>query len=199
MKALKKLTEEQQQNPLVKDIEREYKKEKEKISSELEQNRTSNIYLGLFAFGLAALTAGNAAMDGQADSSKMFGLATLGVSMLAIGGLIEQKNTVYSMESKAMLNVIKPYLNPDEKDSVKNVFRTQYNNAICISGSAMGFLGAASSYFAEYTTLEQSASIGALTGGASGLAQEVVRAKVIKENHRFLSNKVRYLIQNNSR
>lgn len=58
MKALKKLAAEQQQSPLVKDIEREYKKEKEKASSVLKEARRLSV-----AMGLGAILAGLGMVD----------------------------------------------------------------------------------------------------------------------------------------
>lgn len=193
MKALKKLAAEQQQSPLVKDIEREYKKVKEKASSKLKQIRLLNTAMGLGALMSAAIT-GFSVMNDKIDDAKMLGYSTLGIAMMAVGGVKGLKNTVYSLENKAMLNVIEPYLDGYEKDCMKNTF-TNDNSTISISGTAAGFFSAGSAYLGGLISLGDSASVATLTGGASVLAEEVIKAKDIKENHRLLSDKVRLLTQ----
>lgn len=197
MKALKRLTAEQQQSPLVKDIEREYQKEKEKENalSELKRNRFLSIAYGVFAL-VGGLGTVNAVMNGQVEDAKMIGCSTFGMAMLAGAGVKGLKNTVYSLENKAILNVIKPYLDRYEENYVdRNTIKSENRDVLGGGGSAVGFLSAGTSYLSGLTTLDQSAVISCMTIGASLLAEEVVKAGDIKENHRVLSDKVRYLVQ----
>lgn len=40
----------------------------------------------------------------------------LGLALLAVADVRKLKNTVLSVENRAILNVLKPYLDDDEKD-----------------------------------------------------------------------------------
>ncbi len=116
--SVKKLAAEQQQSPLVKDIEREYKKEK--VSSVLKEARRLSIAMGLGAI-LAGLGMVDNIMKNRVNDAKFLGIGLLGLALLAVADVRKLKNTVLSAENRAILNVIKPYLDDDEKDYAKNI------------------------------------------------------------------------------
>ena len=72
------------------------KKEKEKVSSQLKQTRLLNIALGSWALVSVGIM-GTAVMNNKIDDAQMLGFSTLGIAMIAVGGVKELKNTVYSL------------------------------------------------------------------------------------------------------
>ncbi len=60
-------------------------------------------------------------MKNRVNDAKFLGIGLLGLALLAVADVRKLKNTVLSAENRAILNVIKPYLDDDEKDYAKNI------------------------------------------------------------------------------
>ena len=72
------------------------------------------------AMGLVAILAGLGMVDNimknRVNDAKFWGIGLLGLALLAVADVRKLKNTVLSVENRAILNVLKPYLDDDEKD-----------------------------------------------------------------------------------
>ena len=147
--------------------------------------------MGLGA-NLAGLGTVDNIMKNRVNDAKFLGIGSLGLALLAVADVRKLKNTVLSAENRAILNVIKPYLDDDEKDYTKNIDKSD-GYKIGMNGTMGGTIAMATSFIAGKTTLVESLTVGMIAGSASLLAEEVVRTKDIKENHQFLTNRIYYL------